>query len=486
MTNRPHATVVGDRKVTRATPALPRWVHALDAIVVLGAVLALSIAFTGGFRVRVEDWRFSFTSPGRVALWVVLLAGIRHVAWRSPSLAARIAAASRRAAASEALRAVLPPALGSRALVAGVGLLAVFAVGYPESGVPFRVSTNELINLPARWDAGWYLDIALSGYKWDPAYSRQQNVAFFPAYPILMRAGGQLLGGSPAQTVLAGVLISLAAFVGALVYLFHLARAHPALGTADRGTLTVVLLASYPFAVFYGSVYTEALFLLGTAGAFWHASRREWWRTFAWGLLVGLSRPNGCLLSIPLALLVLVDAWRGEKSAAGCARRAWPGVLAAAGPGLGLLVYFAYLYQLSGDPLLWPAVQQRWGRTLGAGPSSLLEPYVYSAMHGPLAYLKAEATDFLDVLATLFALSLVVPIARRLGAAYAAYVLISVLVPLMAGGTMSMGRLTATLFPLFVYLAAVLPGSSRLVWVMAFGMGQGLLAVLFFTWRGPY
>ena len=47
--------------------------------------------------------------------------------------------------------------------MAAVGLLAVFLVGYPTGEPRFRVSRNELVNLPARWDAGWYLDMAQVG-----------------------------------------------------------------------------------------------------------------------------------------------------------------------------------------------------------------------------------------------------------------------------------------------------------------------------------
>ena len=41
--------------------------------------------------------------------------------------------------------------------------------------------------------------------------------------------------------------------------------------------------------------------------------------------------------------------------------------------------------------------------------------------------------------------------------AWGVFVLISLLPPLFAGGLVSMGRLTSTLFPLFIALAAVLP-----------------------------
>jgi hypothetical protein len=48
---------------------------------------------------------------------------------------------------------------------------------------------------------------------------------------------------------------------------------------------------------------------------------------------------------------------------------------------------------------------------------------------------------------------------------------------------MSMGRVTSTLFPLFLYLGWSLRGTSRSNIVMASAVVQGFLAVLYFTWR---
>jgi hypothetical protein len=83
----------------------------------------------------------------------------------------------------------------------------------------------------------------------------------------------------------------------------------------------------------------------------------------------------------------------------------------------------------------------------------------------------------------IFALLMLWPVARRLGLAYAAFVLVNLVPPLLAGGVLSMGRLTATLFPLFLALAASVSPRAVPPLVTAFALGQGLAAVLFFTWR---
>ena len=72
---------------------------------------------------------------------------------------------------------------------------------------------------------------------------------------------------------------------------------------------------------------------------------------------------------------------------------------------------------------------------------------------------------------------------RRLGPAWAALILVNVLPPLLAGGLMSMGRFTSTIFPVFIALAMVLPKPAMAPTLAAFATAQGLAAVLFFTWR---
>ena len=470
--------------ITRVRPAA--LVRTGDALTVALLLLAGSVALSGGFRVWVGGWRVSVTSPERLLLAALLLTSLRHWFVRRPTLPARLWHGAVRLLESEALRAVWPVAIAGRAGVAAVGLLAVFLVGYPIGEPRFRVSRNELINLPARWDAGWYLVIAQVGYRWHPKSRGQQNIAFFPAYPMLMRAGGRLLGGRTPQVVLAGVLISYAAFLGALMYLFKLARAHPALGSSDRAAAAVLLLGSYPFAVFYGALYTEALFLCATVGAFWHMRQRQLWQVAAWGLLAGLTRPNGAFLSVPLALLAVTDARRLETGTRSRVRHAARALLASAAPGIGALLFSVFIYQITGNPFEWAAIQDRWGRTSGVAWQSLAGPFGYVAQHGLQEYLRVEAPNFLNLAAGAFAAALIWPVTRRLGLAYGALVAINLAVPLALGGAISIGRLTATMFPLFLWLAAAVPERRLGIWVLVFAAGQGLMAVLFYTWRPPY
>ena len=452
---------------------------------------------SGGFRVRAAGLRFALTSPYRLLLWVIILGVLRHLAApQAPiyrDLPARLAAAWRTPAVQTAAGAVL----GTRLAILLVGYLATVTLGYREGGAPWRLFTNEFLNLQVRWDTGWYLGIANEGYKYVPDRPLdQQNIVFFPAFPLAMRVMSRLLGGSSSGYMLGGTLVAIVAFFCALIYLYRFAC--DTLGDDNRASYAVWLTASFPFALFYGAIYSESLYLLGAIGAFYHFRRREFWRAGAWGLLVGLTRPNGCFLSVPLAILALA-AWIPEWLAGGSApakRSAIepaarlsglaPALAAAAMPGAGMLLYSAFIWWLTGNPLQWAAGHLAWGRQYRGLSVLVTERYEYLSQGGLYAYTSQIPADLLNGLGALFVLMAVWPVARRLGLAYAVFIVINLLPPLAAGGFLSAGRFSAVLFPAFVWFASAVPERHRPAWLASFMAVQAFNATLFYTWRPLY
>jgi Gpi18-like mannosyltransferase len=301
-------------KVVLATddpPArLPAWARGLDALAIVTLVLSIFLILFGGFVVHLPGLRVSVHSPARVLFIAAAAIAIRHATVPALPLHVRILRRLR-AARSDSPGVIASAALASRVAVLLVGYFAVLTIGFSPNQVGFEATGDPLLNLPARFDAGWYGGIALEGYHFQGRFDRQQNVAFFPAVPLLTRAAGHLVGafapGVPmgvrmARALWAGVVISMIAFVWAAVYLVRLAR--DSIGDI-YAPAAVALLSAYPFAVFFSAPYTEGVFLLTAVGAFYHFRRRDWWIAATWGLLAGSTRPNGCLLSVALACLLL-------------------------------------------------------------------------------------------------------------------------------------------------------------------------------------
>ena len=479
--------------------ALPRWAATADAVAVALLVVTAIVAEWGGFRTWIGGYRIALTSPIRLLVATLIVVVVRHAFIRTPAIHVDLPQRVRRGLASASARAALAGVFGTRPAILFVAYFALAAFGYVHEQPPVRFSEDELVNLQGRWDAAWYLDVATQGYHYradDP--TAQQNIVFFPAFPIALRMVGRLFGGSVAAHLYGGTALTIVAFFFALVYLYRLAR--ELLGREDEAAAAVLLIATYPFALYFSAIYSESLYLLGAVAAFYHARRGECAKTAAWGLLVGLTRPNGCFLSIPL-VLVTAAPWLPRWLHAPMRRsrrdtdeprrlvarppfgRLVAAVAAAAGPGIGVLLYCAFIWRLTGDPLAWAEGHSAWGRSyVGLWP--LVKTW-YGFFHESGAYVVTRVLpyDTLNALGALFVLAWAIPVWRRLGLPYLIVILVNILPPLAAGGFLSAGRVSAVMFPVFICLAAALPARHRSAWAASFMAVQALNAAFFYTWR---
>jgi len=245
--------------------------------------------------------------------------------------------------------------------------------------------------------------------------------------------------------------------------------------------------------MFFSALYSESFFLLGSVGAFYHFRRREFVKAAIWGLLVGLTRPNGCFLSIPLALMAAapwMPRWLTgganvlpEQSTSHRVNSLLAGLLSASASGIGVLIYSAFVWRLTGDPLAWAEGHAAWGRQYSGLLPLAIKYYGYMAESGPYIFTVALPFDTLNAVGALFVIFTALPVWRRFGLPYAVFILINILPPLAAGGFLSTGRLSAVLFPAFLWLATVVPVRHRSAWTGSFMAVQALIAALFYTWR---
>jgi hypothetical protein len=372
---------------------------------------------------------------------------------------------------------VVGAVLGTRLPVLLIGALAVTIVGTvppPAAEALWRVSPHELANMLARWDTAFYHSIATAGYRWDPAGFRHQNVVFFPLYPLLMRWGGALLGGHP---LLAGLLVSLVSFAGAIALLYRLAALE--VGEAHAGPV-VLLLSTFPFAVFYSAVYTESLFLFLTVGAFYAMRRGHLAGAALCGVAAGLSRPNGLWLALPLLCLAVSTSSGAAVEGRSRVTSRRLAMLAACAPLVGTAIFSAYLHFRFDDALAWVHGQAAWGAPL-LGRASAPDP---SRLPGEPAVKVTEAIAYLgDIAAFVVAAAAIRPVTRRFGAAYGVWIAANIFPPFVAHLFISIGRFTSVLFPMFFWLAIRTPRAWLWRVAGAFAAGQALFALWFFLWR---
>jgi hypothetical protein len=366
--------------------------------------------------------------------------------------------------------------LGTRLPVLLLGALAVVIVGTvppPAAEAVWRVSSHEVANLLARWDTFFYYTIATDGYHWNPDLFVHYNVVFFPLYPMLMRAGGALVGG---HQLIVGLVISLAAFAGALVLLYRLALLE--IGE-DHAWRVILLISTFPYALYFSAVYTESLFLLLSVAAFYAMRRGRLGWVAVSGLAAGLTRPNGFWLALPLACLAL---WpRDHDRAAARPPVSVPlALLVSTLPVVGLVIFSSYLQLRFGDALAWLHGQAAWGVPLmlrrGAPDPGRLP--------GEAAIKPIEVIVWIgNISAFVAAVRAIRPISKRFGPAYGIWIAVNIFPPVAAHLFISLGRFTAVLFPFFFWLAIRVPRDRVIRLAGAFAAGQALFAIWFFLWR---
>lgn len=302
------------------------------------------------------------------------------------------------------------------------------------------------------WDAGWYLSIAREGYSW--VADGQSSVAFFPLFPLLLKAFGWLAGG---RYMLAGLLLTAAFQLAALFYLFLLVRDEFDETVAGRA---VWFAAIFPTAVFFNSVYTESLFLLTSIASFYHARRQQWALAGAWGLLASLTRVTGLLLLLPL-----LYEYMSRRSFS--LKKVRPGVLWLGLIPAGLLIYMAYLHYRFGLPFAFAETQKAgWGHEL--------TPVLGSFTHDlPFLQEQSEPWVIYDFAATALLVAATLAAFRRLPGSFGLYMLLSLLLPLAGGTTKSVSRYALVIFPVFI-LMALYTRNRALFWALT-GVSLALL-----------
>lgn len=340
---------------------------------------------------------------------------------------------------------------------------------------------NQLLGLWARWDSQWYDWIVNEGYWLRPG--QRSNVAFFPMFPLLISTIKPVLGNNG---VLAGVLLSNGAFLLALIFLFRLTMLE--FGDRLNARRTIVYLAIFPTAFFFSMMYSESLFLLFTVATFYFARRHLWVWAALMGLMASATRVVGVLMwGFVMWEWLRVQGWTIESIHRGEAwrslwlgiRKEWYNILIIAVIPLGLLSYMAFLHLTFNDAVAFSTVQSAWGRE-NVGPVAVIladiqEIFSEGASQGTVARILNLGTLVAFSAAALL-------IWRKLGAGYAIYTLLAVLIP-ATSASQSLIRYAIVCFPVFM-IAGQYGRNVYLdrIWLILSGMLLGILTIIFVNW----
>jgi hypothetical protein len=302
---------------------------------------------------------------------------------------------------------------GSRALVLATAA-AMHVLG--PRGLIGHDERAHVLGVLGAWDGRWYRTVAANGYLLEPG--RQSDPAFFPFYPLLLRA----LHGLGLGYLTAGVVLSQLAFLAALAAFELLTRELFGPVFARR---TVVYLALFPMGFVFSMAYPESVVLCAIALAVVAALRARWITAAVLIATATLARPEALFVAIPLLALARRERDPRQRGLA------FGAVLA---PFAALGSFALYLALTLHDPLAWTHAERAWGRQFT--PLGLVR-----AIQGLPHAVAGNAWVLRDVAFLLVYLALL-ELARRAGTPrnWLAAGAIVVVLPTFSGSFHSIGR----------------------------------------------
>lgn len=330
-------------------------------------------------------------------------------------------------------------------LVIVIAELAFIVLKIPGGFMNYRYDNplNPLYGL-ANFDGIHYIGIARDGYK------ALHIEAFFPGYPILIRATSYLTHNQ----FLSGLLISLLAFLASTKLLYEMA-----LEMFDKATAryTILCLLLFPTSFYFGAVYTESLFLLVSLLCFKYARKKMWLLASLFALLSGTIRITGIFLILAVLLYYLIELKNSKRFSTLIS--GWPLPLST----LGIGGYMYYLFEKLGDPLYFVHVQGFYNPQRSVDKLIFLHQVFYRYIK-MIIYVDHRsflfATVLLEFLVALFMIFIFVKSIKLLDLPMIAYSVGVFILPTLTGTFSSLPRYVLVMFPFFIVWGKLLKERS--------------------------
>jgi hypothetical protein len=355
------------------------------------------------------------------------------------------------------------------------------------------------INFPYLWswinfDGEHYLSVVQRGYQ-------PLTYFYFPAYPLLVRFFAGLINQSYQALAATGLVISNTLFWIALFGIWKLVRLDYKKNVAF---LTVALLLVFPTSFYFGSFYTESMFLTLVVWSFYFARRKRWIVAGLLGAIATATRVVGMALIPALVVEIWLQGGIGGRGRIGIRR-----MLGVVMIPIGLVLYMVYLNKVTGDPLDFFHSVSIFGEQRSS--SFVLLPQVFYRYVFKIFpninydYFPVVFATWLEFLTAVFfggllILGIVGWIKRKkkwdkfwlvrfvqdnlikMRLSYLVYFGIAYIIPTLSGSFSSMPRYVLVLFPAFIQSAVYLSKASKVVKYVVISLlfiGLGIATSLF-------
>lgn len=314
-------------------------------------------------------------------------------------------------------------------IIFSIWLISILFMAYfgfstlPHSG---KFSNNFWQSL-GNWDGGHYLGIAEKGY------TEKFQYAFFPLYPLAIKALNQLTQNYLAAAILISVTTS---FLG-LHLLYRLVAIDFNKKIAEKVILTLLF---FPTAFFFLTAYSEGLFFLLSMATFYFLRQNKLFLATLMAVLASATRPVG--LAVVAGLLIEIWTRRGFN------RKNWYFIFAP----LGFVIYCIFLYRQTGDPFYFITAEGHWQRLLAVPGVGFWETLRQISSVG---FVTSNFNLVLDLIFAIFGVGFAIRSFRFLPPSLTSYSLFSIAIPLFTPTLSSMPRFLLPVFPIFILMALI-------------------------------
>ncbi|MCR4305878.1 MAG: hypothetical protein NUV73_02230 [Candidatus Daviesbacteria bacterium] len=369
-----------------------------------------------------------------------------------------------------------------------IGLFAVAFIAsllLPQFGnrFPYAGQVLQITGLPSwvwgfgNFDGVHYLRIAQNGY--DAEFTQ----AFFPLYPLLIRslANSGLLPQNPELDTrvyvdpsffLSGFILANIFFLFALVLFYKLVR----IDFSEKISFaSVLLLIAFPTSFYFGSVYTESLFLFLAIGAFYFVRKNNFIAAGVFSALASATRFFGLLL-LPVLLIEAYLKLKKKKLEEGEAIKILIGILLAP---FGSLFYLLFLRLNFDNPLYFLTSQPSFGAERSSEKLILLPQVIFR-------YLKIFATvpasshlflsALLEFIFTIVVLVILFIFIKKMRLSYLIFTLGCLIIPTLTGTLSSMPRYALMSFLLFPLIVQVIKERYKILLIPFIGLAIVLIS----------
>lgn len=320
------------------------------------------------------------------------------------------------------------------------------------------------------FDGEHYLSLAQNGYQ-------PLTYFFFPLFPKLIN----ILSFTKSQLNLAltGLIISNLSIFIALIGIYKLVK----IDFKDNiAKLTIIFFLIFPTSFYFGTYYTESLFLALIIWSFYFARQKN----FLFASILAAFASATRLIGIAMLPVLLIEYFLQNKK---ISKSNFLPLISIFLSVSGLVLYMYYLFQKTGDPLIFFHQVSIYGdqrsQTLIFLPQVFYR-YIFEIFPNiSFLFFPVVFTTLLEFFISLTFIILILFGISRLRLSYSIYSIIAFFIPTLSGSFSSMPRYVLAIFPVYILMSLLvekLPKSYKISILFVMLILMTIATSMF--WRG--